>query len=449
MWREKLIPAFLFLVTFTAGLLTFPPWKTLTYDEALYIDIARSIAEGRGFTYQGVYMMYRPPLYPYTLSLILYFLPYGHHLAVARLVSLLFHSLTAVLVYFLASALLGDKWKAVTASLFYIFNPLAFTMATRALVHAEFTFFYTLSLYMLFTAGDWRRTVLAFFFAALAVLTRYTGLTIVGVIFTYLYLTEHWTWVRRREIWLGLAVFLLTLFPWLYLGHLHYGGFLRPFEVASRVVTMDKPISASDFLRMLIKDIGFVLPLLSAVGFVTLKKDRIGWFLISWLTVGLFGILTVIHKETRFVTFLSPAFAVLTSLGVAFLIDVARRFVGIPRKFLVFLLLSGILLVPVVYSALSLKDEWDSAWLPENEVLSCAVAYKAEKILVSPRLYTLAGYYFPDADVKMLLSPDDVQGAEYDLIIAKGIPVPEGYSRAPCPGPYMVFLKRSMSTSRP
>ncbi|MFA4668611.1 hypothetical protein QDY65_08875 [Pyrococcus kukulkanii] len=73
--------------------------------------------------------MYRPPLYPYTLTLLYHFIhdPLAQ-LKVARIVSAFFFALTASLVYLLCLELFGDLIKGVIASLFFMFNGLALTM---------------------------------------------------------------------------------------------------------------------------------------------------------------------------------------------------------------------------------------------------------------------------------------------------------------------------------
>nr|WP_297501860.1 glycosyltransferase family 39 protein [Thermococcus sp.] len=430
---KKALSLAIFGVALALSLATFPPWNTLTYDGALYIDIARNLAKGpTNFTYQGVYMMYRPPLYPYTLSLFFHFIhnPLSQ-LTVARLVSAIFFSLTAVLTFLLAFELLKDRNKALIASAFFILNPLAFTMGTRELVHSEFTFFYALAIYLLYTGRnrEGRRIYFAFISAGLAILTRYTGLSIIGVFLVYLWLTEYWDWVKKREYWLGLGVLLLTLSPWLYLGQLHYGGFLRPFEVASRVVTLDKPVDVSTYIEWLGKDLGDVLLGLTLLGLLKIRQDEEGWLILSWFAVGLTGILTVTHKETRFITFLSPVMAILAVEGVELMVELAGRAFSLrPErrrwKKPVVLALSLLLLLPVGLNALHLKERWNVVGQYESMVLKYSTEhYPGRELLVSPYLYTMAGFYYPKAHVDMILKKKNVEEriaeGKYDVIIHK------------------------------
>ncbi len=433
---SKLLPLAVFLSAFLIQLMRFPPWNTLTYDGALYIDIARNLAVNpTSFTYQGIYMMYRPPLYPYTLSIGYHFIhgPLAQ-LTMARIVSLIFFALTAVITYLTTTELFGRRWKGLIASAFFITNPLAFTMGTRELVHSEFTFFYALSLYLIYT-GRKRKTALrvylAFVAAGLAVLTRYTGLSIIAVIITYLYLTDYWNWVKRREYWIGFALFGLTLLPWLYLGYLHYGGALRPFQIATRVVTLAKPVSASEYVRWLMKDVGKILLGLALFGFLRLKQNEEGWFTISWATIGFMMILTVTHKETRFITFLSPVIGILAEQGAEIITDALERIptfsfgngVRNHRKAATIGVVA-ILLVPVFLGAVNLKNRWNMTGRDESEVLRYASEHYVlpnGTLLVSPYLYTMAGLYYPDAHIDMILYEKKIEKriseGYYDLII--------------------------------
>ncbi|ANF22916.1 ArnT family glycosyltransferase [Thermococcus piezophilus] len=450
MEKERVMPLIPFILALGVSLATMPPWNTLTYDGALYLDIARNLANDiTSFTYQEVYMMYRPPLYPYTLSLFYHFVPEEYHLLVARLVSAFFFSFTAVLVYLLARDIFGDERRSIIASLFFISNPLAFTMATRELVHSEFTFFYTLAVYLLYTGRKKRnvlRIYISFIAAGLAILTRYTGLSIVVVFLVYLYLTDHWKWVKKREYWIGLILLAFTLAPWLYMGHIYYGGIFRPFSVASRVVTLDRPISVLDYINMLLKDLGYLLPALTTLGFVRLKKNDEGWLIISWFFMGLMGILTVTHKETRFITFLAPAMAILTEEGVMILIDAVEHFrpktLGRYRTVLI-LALALLFLMPISRRAYDLKDTWNVVGKYDSDILNYAADhYQAEKLLVSPYLYTMAGFYYPDASVEMILysnkTREKIARGYYDLIIYKE---PKTYLNIEESGNYLLIKK--------
>lgn len=194
--EERTIDIMLSVVLIVIGLLLsikhYPPRNWIVYDGALYIDIARSLTEGiTNFEYQGIYMLFRPPIYPYTLSIIYRLIeepiPY---ILIARVVSSLFYALVSVTIFLAFKGYFG-RLKALLASFFYLLNPLAFGMSIQPLVHSEFTFFYLLSMLLLLKWSESFRLIhiiLFGIFAGISILTRYTGLTIVGIFFTYVYL---------------------------------------------------------------------------------------------------------------------------------------------------------------------------------------------------------------------------------------------------------------------
>ena len=405
--------------------------RSVTYDGALYIDIARNLLHGiTNYTYQGYYMMYRPPGYVYTLYFVFHFtsLSPSSLLTTAKLVSALFYGLTAGLVYYFALAVWGDRVKAAGASALYIANPLAFSMATRGLVHSEFTFFYTLSLYLLYTGrrlGDKRRIYASFVVAGVSILTRYTGLSVLAVIVTYLYMTEYWGWVKKKEYGIGALLTLLVLTPWLYLGRLHYGGALMPFSTATKYVTHAPPVSAFDYISSLASVLGIIL-LLTLFGMVLLKQNEEGWLLISWFLIGFIGILTVTHKETRFVTFLSPVMAMLSAHALWTLGEWTRTLVNWKErrdlKPAVFLVLLILVLIPTVHSAINMRSIWDergSAYV--NAFEYARMNYPASWLLVSPKAYTIAGLYYPHSTIQIIIPrqqvKERVKNGRYDIIV--------------------------------
>ncbi|MCA6214713.1 phospholipid carrier-dependent glycosyltransferase [Thermococcus bergensis] len=425
---SRVILASIFLLALCLGLLLKPPKLSITYDEGLYINVARNLAKSpSNFTYQGVYMMYRPPLYPYTLSIFYRIFGYEYHLEIARTVSAVFYALTAALVYIFTVELFKDQKKGVVASLFYILNPLSFTMSNRALVHSEFSFFYTLAVFLLYKGyrdGNAKMLYASFVSAGLAILTRYTGLSIIGVFIAYLYLVSHWDWLKKKETYVGFALLALTLAPWLYLGHLYYGGALRPFSIATRVITLDTPVSAFEYLSWVLETLGIPLAILILLGFGSLEKDNVGWLVISWGAVGLAGILTVTHKEVRFLTFLMPLAGILCAQGAFLASELFSKYVPSQNRFKkVFLVIViGITLASSTYHSLQYKQAWDGQYLEEGRTFQYASENFSPRVIgVSPRLYMLAGYYFPEAKVYQLLPTDHIKTSiregKFDLIV--------------------------------
>lgn len=449
-------PLSLFLFAFILSALTMPEKLSVTYDEALYMDIARNLAQNLGnFTYRNTYMMYRPPVYPYTLSTLYRLLPYEHHMMAARLTSVFFYALTTALVYRFARKLGLGEWQSIAGALFYVLNPIAFATSNRALVHAQFTFLYTLTIYLFYTGRkeEPRLIYIAFATAALTILTRYTGLSIVGVMLAYLWLVDDWEWLKWKEYYIGAGVFVLVLLPWLYMGHIHYGGAFQPFEVASRVVTLDRPSSAFNYLKDVMIALTPAFVILTFLGFIGLKKDDSGWLLVSWGFIGLMGILTVVHKEVRFITFLSPVIAILSAMGVGLIHSHAGKYEK-DRVIRGAITLGIVLLLftPFIGEGIRYKEEqWDRMWLTENRVVLMASEYGFDSIIVSGRLYTLAGFYYPEAEVDQLVNYPkmrrNLERGHYDIVIYReGDPLWEyiergNYTATAKYGPYTILTR--------
>ncbi|WP_346765900.1 hypothetical protein [Thermococcus sp. 9N3] len=186
----------------------------------------------------------------------------------------------------------------------------------------------------------------------------------------------------------------------------------------------------STFLKWLFKDIGHVLPALVVLGLVRQKQDEKGWLLISWALIGFAMIMTVTHKETRFITFLAPVMGILAVEGVSLIVDGIEKALELagrpikPWKKAITIGLALLLLIPVGGNAFVLKERWNITGKYDSHVLRYASEhYPGERLLVSPYLYTMAGFYYPGAKVEMILYRKDVEKkiseGYYDVIIHK------------------------------
>jgi hypothetical protein len=85
-------------------------------------------------------------------------------------------------------------------------------------------------------------------------------------------------------------------------------------------------------------------------------------------------------------------------------------------------LIIGIGLVSSIHHLLQYKQTWDIQYLEEGKAFQYASEnFNPRFIGVSPRLYTLAGYYFPNSRVYPLLLTDyiktSVKNGRFDLIV--------------------------------
>jgi len=135
------------------------------------------------------------------------------------------------------------------------------------------------------------------------------------------------------------------------------------------VVTKDTPVSTFKYLGEVLEILGVPIIILALLGFGSLKKDDIGWLTISWGVIGLFGILTVTHKEPRFLTFLMPLMGILCAQGVFSASELFFKHIPFPNRFkMVFLvLIIGIPLASSIQHSLQYKQTWDIQYLEEGK----------------------------------------------------------------------------------
>lgn len=181
----------IFILAMFISLNHYPPNSWVPYDGALYIDIANTLSKNpANFSYQGIYMMFRPPVYPYTLSIVYKLMSSKNPIVIARLVTSVFYAGTAMLIFMLFGRYLGYLTGGY-ASILYILNPIALGMSTQPLVHSQFTFFYLISMYYLLKWSEnlsKSSMVLFGISAGISTLTRYTGLSILLITIVYVYL---------------------------------------------------------------------------------------------------------------------------------------------------------------------------------------------------------------------------------------------------------------------
>ncbi len=402
----------LFIVTFSITTISIPNYESLSYDEALYINIARNLANNiLDFTYQNVYMLYRPPVYVYTISLPIKFLENDLHLFAAKIVSAFFHSLTSILVYIFSYELFKKRTYAFISSLIYFLNPVSFTMATRALTHTEFTFFSLLSLYLFYRGEKTGRNVYIYFSAiasAIAFLTRYVGVILLISKLCYLIYKHRVRLILIKKYYIYSIIFFITTLPWMIVSWKFYDSPIKFLLVAIRVIQKSEYIPLIDSIKSLIlaSHIYFLIIIsLVFLGAIFLRKNEL--ILIYTLT-GIVFVLFLKHKELRYITFLTPLLSILIATSLKY---IGERF----SKILPILLSILILMFSFQYS-LEYKERWDNVYRKDVYMLK---DLKKEitnitSLGVDPKLYTISGYVFYNVTIYQIL--ENFMG---DVVITK------------------------------
>ena len=164
-----------FLVSFSLGsFFAFCSRHPITLDASVYDRIGWNLAQGNGFSQQGIApftpTMYREPAYPYILGAI--YKIFGHNYVVVYLFQIFIFSLTCILVYFLARDIFSEK-AAKYSAFFAAICPTLANYPSYLLTETLFTFLLCLSVLVLTKAVKAQR---ALWFLASGVIFAITSL---------------------------------------------------------------------------------------------------------------------------------------------------------------------------------------------------------------------------------------------------------------------------------
>ncbi len=119
-----------------------------TSDGFDYHNHALSLLNGNGYPTHGSLPFMRPPLYPFLLSVVYYFVPHETYLT-ARIVNAVLDTLACYVFYKLILLIWNNKPTALLASLIYAVNPLLIFFSLRVRVEALFTLLIVTGVYLL------------------------------------------------------------------------------------------------------------------------------------------------------------------------------------------------------------------------------------------------------------------------------------------------------------
>ena len=327
------------LVTFILAffLRTFPLTFSHYWDEAVYLQNAKVISEGRT-NYSE--LSYRPPMLSvfFAAGFLLW-----DNVYVANIVEGLLTSLVVLFSYLLVRSIWGEVTAIVVAVLF-AFSPYIVEQSHQLMSDFPAVSLMTASL-LLFTRG--RKS--SFFFSgvlySLSVLTRFTSIFL--LVYFALFVI-----VFRKNIKILVPFFLgavLCMLPFLAWAQYNYGSFLFPFVHARRVITeWSGYIPPSVFFH----GIREIFPLIVSVGLIAgivkivvslsrqlARSDRTllerlsglddtlrhELLLLSWGSLFFIYMLTIPHKETRYLAPLVIPVLVLSAAGVVYMYKTLRE----------------------------------------------------------------------------------------------------------------------------
>ena len=186
----------------------------ITPDSAAYISAARNLAEGNGFlTYNGLPLVVQPPLYPIILAVIKKIIVIDPQISAGYVNALLF----GLIIYLSGLLLLRHLKSFALIFLGTVSVLISFALVQASLMALSELLFIFLLLLFLYFFGTYqaKRDFVSFFLfaisAALACLTRYTGVIIIltGIICIILWTRN----TKKEKFWHSLIFLLITVLP--------------------------------------------------------------------------------------------------------------------------------------------------------------------------------------------------------------------------------------------
>lgn len=310
---------------------TIPLTYSHFWDETVYLQHAKVIVDGRT-NYDE--FDYRPPLLPF-----LYALGFAawDHVYVANLVQGVVTTLAVLFIFLYVKPLFGPA-PAMFAAFLLAFTPY-FVGASHDLLTDMPAVMFILAAVWLFDKPGVRFAFLSGVVSALAVQTRFTSL----FVFVYFALDAALS-LRKKfgSLVLLLAGAAVAIAPYLIWVRWNYGDFLHPFAIARRITDeWTAPVPPSFYYNGLLQIFPFSMLLLLGLGilFASARAARhrrtgdsggllVGWaeagasgkrqlVLLTWGIAFLAYMLSIPHKEVRYLLPLAIPVAVISAVSLA------------------------------------------------------------------------------------------------------------------------------------
>jgi len=363
-------------------------------DENYYFSSSRRmIIDGDWITphYHHHIRFEKPILYYWVVAL--FFKLFGANWVAARLTSLLFGTLTVLIVYLLGLRFFTRE-KAIFSSTILATIFLFFSYTRLAVIDIMFLFFITLSLF-LFVKGERekKRSAYLFSFVSLgfSVMAKGPlGLAIFSLtVLTYIIITKKYRLLREMNLPLGVIILLLISLPWpIIMYQIHGQEYLHHIW---KIEAVDKAVGSilnlhdiKNLPLFAIKYLGYYIPVVifafapwglllpfSIFKKIKANKRADSVFILSWFWVVLLFFSVASFKHTHYMLLLSPPLAMI----IANLFSSKKIFVAIAAITITFYLsLTGFLAPAVNDGALKSFALTLSPELKKNEEVGIASA---------------------------------------------------------------------------
>ncbi|MCX8194354.1 MAG: glycosyltransferase family 39 protein, partial [Candidatus Pacearchaeota archaeon] len=286
------------------------------WDELVYLQHAEIIS-GKVDNYNE--FDFRPPLLPLLIA-GLYLV--WHNPIIANVFVSLLASFTILFVYLAAKEMFGRK-TAVIAALLLTFWQIHIYFSKTLLVHTTAMFFASVFLVLLKRAENDKnkKNFLMFFlagaFAGMAILTRFTYLSLVPIILINIFLLRKKYNLKR--LFCGLLGLLIVLLPYLIWAYSGYEDPFYTFKMASLMTSWSTQqpwyFYFTNFWPFLSWSgvFGLVFWLFFKIKDKKISREEI--FLLAWLLLPLIYLSFMSHKEVRFLLILLIPISMLSAIG--------------------------------------------------------------------------------------------------------------------------------------
>ncbi len=239
-----------------------------------------------------------------------------------KLMTLIFGVFGIILIYLLGTEL-KDKFVGLLATIMLSFNSLYWFLTNRILLDVPLTTMFTLTAFCLI---KYEKTKTKFWFiflmvsSALTIYTKSAGILILPFLALYFiltYRTRIFSLLKRKEVWIGILVFLMAISFFVIINITHFGGLTAHSlkEVSATIeISMWEPIKTLPFILTWYTIPFLILGLLFSL--IYRKKEH--FLLLSWLVVFL-GFFTFVNPNIvpRYLIPIVPAAFLISALAIS------------------------------------------------------------------------------------------------------------------------------------
>jgi hypothetical protein len=298
--------------------------RILWWDEVVYLSLGNSILKGR---YEIVPNKdtFRPVIFPFFIALSFLI----DREVLVRILVAIFSIFSIVSTYYMSKKLFDVK-TGLLSVLVLISFPLFIFYSNKILAETIFLTFTSLAVttFYLGMEKDYKFLLLSAFFTSMSILTKYLGFFLVIIYLVYILLNKKTQIFKKRELYIALIIFFLSLTPWFMINTIYYrnpiGGF---FENAEIYLPLEKNQSFYFFLVDSWNIFGLSVIFIPVGIFYAIKERKNNSLLILIYALIPFVIFSLLnHKESRYLVSFFPSFACLIAFAIQKILKKNRTF---------------------------------------------------------------------------------------------------------------------------